>query len=111
MKNDECAADELRALQAAWRTLERRWNLCPVEARRLLPAAGEDREHPPLDTETRMRILIEIGYRVEFDVPLLRDWLRTSSATLRWLTPLDAMSGTIADLRGVRRLVEAGFAS
>lgn len=111
MIDEDLAALELRLMQSAWRTLERRWDLEPVERRRLLPDGGEDEVQPPRGTETRMRILIEIGYRIGLAEDLLHDWLRTPSPTLEWLTPLDVMSASVADLRGVRRLVEMGFAS
>lgn len=111
MTDEEIAASELRTMITAWRALERRWDLSPVERRRLLPAGGEDDAAPPGDTETRMRILIEVGYRIGLAECLLHDWLRQPTKTLRWLSPLDAMSGPLADLRGVRRLVELGFAS
>ncbi|WP_192930027.1 antitoxin Xre/MbcA/ParS toxin-binding domain-containing protein [Sphingomonas sp. NIC1] len=58
-----------------------------------------------------MRIMIEVGYRIRLAECLLHDWLRTPTPDLGWLTPLDAMSGTLADLRGFRRIVEMGFAS
>lgn len=111
MTDDDLAATELRTMITAWRALDRRWDLSPVERRRLLPEGGEDGAAPPRDTETRMRILIEVGYRIGLAECLLHDWLRTPDVTLGWLSPLDAMSGPLADLRGVRRLVELGFAS
>lgn len=111
MIEDECAVTELRAMSSAWHALDRRWDLSPVERRHLLPAGGEDTSNPPRDTETRMRILVQIGYRIGLAECLLHDWLRTPSPTLGWLTPLDAMSGGLGDLRGVRALVDRGFAS
>ena len=111
MIDDECAATELRVMGSAWRALDRRWDLSPVERRRLFPDGGEDDAAPPRDTETRMRILIEIGYRIGLAECLLHDWLRMPTPTLGWLSPLDAMSGPLADLRGVRDLVDRGFAS
>lgn len=111
MTNEDIAATELRIMITAWEALERRWDLSPVERRGLLPAGGEDEAAPPRDTETRMRILIEVGYRIGLADCLLDDWLRTSSPTLGGLTPLEAMSGSLGELRGVRRLVEMGFAS
>lgn len=111
MIDDECAATELRAMGSAWRALDRRWDLSPVERRRLLPEGGEADANPPRDTETRMRILIAIGYRIGLAECLLHDWLRAPTPTLGWLSPLDAMSGPLADLRGVRRLVDMGFAT
>lgn len=111
MGNDELAVIELRTMRSAWRALSRRWDLTSRERTELLPAGGEENESPPTDTEARMRILIEIGYRVGLPDSTLQDWLRTPTETLGFLTPLDAMSGPMADLRGVRRLVEMGFAS
>lgn len=93
MIDEACAAAELRAMASAWRALERRWGLSPVERRALLPEGGEDAPNPPRGTETRMRILIEVGYRIGLPEDLLHDWLRTPTPTLGWLTPLDAMSG------------------
>lgn len=111
MKHDELAALELRSMHSAWSALERRWNLVPGERRALLPAGGVEDHAPPRDTETRMRILIEIGYRIGMPECMLDDWLRTASPTLGYLTPLEVMSGSLAELRGLRRLVEQGFAS
>ncbi|SEL80854.1 Protein of unknown function [Sphingomonas palmae] len=111
MKHDDLAALELRSMRSAWKALERRWDLSPSERRALLPAGGVDEESPPRDTEARMRILIEVGYRIGLAEMLLQDWLRTSTPTLGWLTPLDVMSGTMSELRAMRRLVEMGLAS
>lgn len=108
---DDLAAIELRAMRSAWQALATRWGLTLRERTELLPAGGEDADSPPQDTEMRMRILIEIGYRIGLKEPDLRDWLRAPMITLGWLAPFDAMSGTIADLRGIRRLVEAGCSS
>lgn len=111
MVTDELAALELRSMRAAWRTLMRDWDVTPTERRALLPEGGEEDAAPPRDTETRMRLLVEVGYRVRLEGWTLYDWLRTPTPVLRWLTPLDAMSGTLAQLRGVRSLVDRGFAS
>lgn len=111
MTNEDLAALELRTMHKAWKSLDRRWNLSPTERLALFPAGGHDDERPPADTETRMRIQIEIGYRIGLPEDLLHDWLRDPNQTLAWLTPLDVMSGSLADLRGFRRLVDEGFAS
>ena len=111
MTNDELAVVELRTMRAAWLWLARRWELTARERAALFPSGGEDLRNPPGDTETRMRILIEIGHRIGLPQRLLHDWLRTPSPTLGWLTPLDVMSGKLADLRGIRRIIELGFAS
>jgi hypothetical protein len=111
MEHDGLAVIELRTMRSAWQALTRRWELTSDERSALLPSGGEEDASPSRDTETRMRILIEIGYRIELPCDLLHDWLRTATPTLDWLTPLDAMSGPMADLRGFRRLVEMGFAS
>ena len=111
MDGRDLAALELRLMRQAWRTLERRWDLSPAERRALLPMGGEDDEGPPQDTEARMRLMIEIGYRVSMPEDLVRDWLRTPVPALGWLAPIDAMAGTRADLRGIRDLVGRGFAS
>jgi hypothetical protein len=111
MTMEDLAAMELRTMRSAWRALARRWDLTARERAALLPSGGEEDESPPCDTETRMRILIEIGYRIGLPEARLHEWLRTGYATLHWRSPLDAMSGPIADLRGFRRLVDLGFAS
>lgn len=111
MDTKDIAALELRTMRSAWRALARRWELTAAERRELLPAGGEDEDFPPRDTETRMRIMIEVGYRIGLPTDLLHDWLRTASPVLGWLSPLDAMAGSLADLRGFRRIVELGFAS
>jgi hypothetical protein len=111
MERMDFAAIELRTMRQAWRALEGRWELTWRECRELLPAGGADDENPPRDTETRMRILIQVGHRVGIPGPKLHDWLRSPVATLGWLTPLDVMSGGLGELRGFRALVEQGFAS
>ena len=111
MNYEDFAAIELRSMRSAWRALERRWELSPKERRELLPEGGEQDASPPRDTEARMRIMIEIGYRIGLHDTLLYAWLRTPSPTLDWLTPIDVMSGSMANLRGLRRLVEMDFAS
>ncbi len=108
---EDLAAIELRAMRSEWRALARRWDLTARESADLFPVGGEDAVSPPRDTETRMRILIEIGYRIGLKESDLRDWLRVPMITLGWLAPLDAMSRSLADLRCIRRLVEQGHAS
>jgi hypothetical protein len=110
MEHDEFSKIELRTMVSAWRALNHRWDLSPRERRALLPEGGEEDTSPPRDTETRMRVLIAVGYRIGMPEDMLHDWLRTPTKTLGWLTPLDAMSGSLGELRGVRRLVEEGFA-
>lgn len=111
MKHEDLATIELRTMQSAWRVLDERWELTWRERSALFPQGGEDTAFPPCDTETRMRILIEIGYRIGLPASELGEWLRTGSPVLNWKSPLDVMSGPIADLRGFRRLVEMGFAA
>jgi hypothetical protein len=111
MERTDFAALELHTLRKAWFALQRRWELTPRETQALLPAGGADDADPPGDTETRMRILIEVGYRIGLPGTEIHDWLRTASKTLGWLTPLDVMSAGLGDLRGLRSLVERGFAS
>lgn len=111
MERVDFAAIELHTMRQAWRALERRWDLTPRERRELLPAGGLDDADPPRDTETRMRILIEVGHRIGLPGTELHDWLRTPVRYLGWLTPLDVMSGGLGDLRGFRELIERGFAS
>lgn len=108
---EDFAETELRVMRSAWRSLSARWELTARERAALLPGGGEDAPSPPCDTETRMRILIEIGYRIGLPREVLHDWPRSPSPTLGWLTPLDVMSGALGELRGFRRLVERGFAS
>lgn len=111
MDTKDIAALELRTMRSAWRALARRWGLSSAECRELLPAGGEDEDFPPRDTETRMRIMIEINYRITMPEDVVWEWLRTSLHDLGYLTPLDVLGGTLADLRGFRRIVELGFAS
>ena len=106
----DAAATELQAMRGAWRALRREWELSGTEVAFLLH--GRDPEGSRLDaaTETRLRILIEIGYRLERGVDDdLCDRLRTPTPAFGWLSPLDAMAGSLADLRGVRTVVEAGI--
>lgn len=111
MTTEDFAALELRTMHQAWRALARRWDLTPRECAALFPAGGAEDARPPRDTETRMRILIEVGYRIGLPEEALHDWLRTPIRPLGWQTPLELMSGGLGDLRGFRRLVEAGLAS
>jgi len=111
MTNENQASTELRAIRSAWWALERQWSLCPVERQRLLPAGGQDDDFVPAGTETGTRILIEMVCRITLAGRLLHEWLRGLSPTLSRLTPLDAMSGPLRDLRGPRRLVDTEFAS
>jgi hypothetical protein len=109
MNGHEAAALELAAMRRAWRDLAVRWGLTLDERRALLPHGGEQLPSPPADTETRMRIMIEIGYRVRFETPAeLDDWLRTPLEMWKWNSPLDMMSGSISDLRRIRQFVEMG---
>lgn len=96
---------------SAWRALAARWDLTWRERGELLPAGGEEDESPPRDTEARMRILIEVGYRISLPEAELRDWLRTATQALGWLSPLDVMSGSLGDLRSFRHLVNVGLSS
>ena len=111
MTDDDLAAVELRTMLSAWRALATRWDLTWRERAELLPAGGEESENPPRDTEARMRILIEIGYRISLPDSELHDWLRTATQALGWLSPLDLMSGSMGDLRSIRHLVNVGFSS
>ncbi len=108
----DAAGAELKAVQAAWKSLAIRWELTWSEKTELLPQGLEDTSSPPLDTEHRMRILVEIGYRLDFaDDAELCDWLRCPSALSNFYTPLELMTGGIADLRRFRLLVEQGGAA
>lgn len=98
---------ELRAMISAWRALVVRWELTWSERRALLPEGGDDLPRPPADTETRMRILVEIGYRLRFDEDHgFVEWLRQPTSDWGWIAPLDVMGGSLADLRRVRRLAD-----
>lgn len=106
----DVATVELMAMRTAWQDLSLRWELTWQERRALLPAGGEDAEQPPMDTERRMRILIEIGYRIRFDDDDdLQEWLRMPTELLNWYSPLEAMSGQLPDLRRFRQFVEMGL--
>lgn len=106
----DVATIELMAMQSAWRDLTLRWELTWQERKALLPTGGEDLPQPPVDTERRMRILIEIGYRIRFDDDdELQDWLRMPSELLNWHSPIEAMSSPLPDLRRFRQFVEMGL--
>lgn len=112
LKEKDAAALELAAMTGAWRDLALRWDLTYRERRMLLPAGGEDAEAPPQDTERRMRICLEIGHRIRFDTDEeLFEWLREPSELWAWHSPLEVMSGTVADLRRFRWFVEMGMGS
>lgn len=96
----------------AWRSLAARWDLTWKELRALFPKGGEDCLSPCADTETRMRVLLEIGYRIRFDDDSdEQDWLRRPVELLGWYAPVEVMSGTLADLRRFRAFVEQGLGS
>ena len=108
----DASAAELVAMRNAWRDLAVRWKLTWQERRALLPEEGEDGLALPIDTEARMRILIEIGYRLRFeDDGEMCDWLRAPSRMWHWYSPIEVMSGEIGDLRQFRRRVEQGLCS
>lgn len=112
MDGVDLAAVELAAMSAGWRTLAGDWELSWRERRMLFPAGGEDLANPPADTEARMRILVEIGYRLRFDTHgELYDWLREPSELWAWHSPLEVMSGRLPDLRRFRSFVEQGLGS
>lgn len=110
METEDLAGQELRAMRAAWRAVAERWELDPCERGALLPQGGEGAENPPVDTETRMRLLIEIGQWIPYEGQRLQEWLHDPRSDCFWLTPLEAMSD-LAQLRRLRRMVEMGLAS
>ena len=108
----EAARIELAAMTGAWRGLAARWDLTWRERRRLFPMGGEEGPSPCADTETRMRIHVEIGYRTGFeDDHDEREWLRNPIEFLGWHAPIDVMSGSLGDLRRFRAFVEQGLGS
>jgi hypothetical protein len=109
LNGTDVPAVEMTAMRAAWRDLAIRWELTWRERRALLPAGGEDRPDPPVDTERRMRILIEVGNRIRIDDEKLRDWLRTPSELWNWFSPLEVLSGSLPELRRFRVFVELGL--
>lgn len=112
IKSKNAADAEQRAMQSAWRALEYDWSLSWPELRALLPDGGEERAQPPAGTERRMRILIEINYRLGFaDDDDLRGWLRRPSTAWGGYSPLEVMAGPVQELRRFRRLVEQGAGS
>lgn len=108
MDMEEMAAVELRAMKSAWRTVSSSWELTSREVSELLPEGGEQAASPPKDTELRMRLMIEISYRLPHGIEDHAEWLRTASPLLGWLSPLDVMSAGITELRAFRRMAEAG---
>lgn len=112
MDGKDAARVELAAMTGAWRSLAARWDLTWRELRALFPKGGEDGASPCADTETRMRVLVEIGYRVAFDEhDEEREWLRCPAEMLGWHAPIEVMSGTLGDLRRFRAFVEQGLGS
>jgi hypothetical protein len=108
MEMDEIAANELKAMRGAWRAVRGSWDLSDREVRELLPEGGEEAQSPPRDTEQRMRLMIEISYRLPHGIEDHSEWLRTASPMLGWLSPLDVMSAGMAELRAFRRMAEGG---
>lgn len=98
---------EVRAMRDAWATLREEWGLDQGETRALLQ--GDD-GGVTLDgtVETRMRILLAIGYRLETeeDLDAFRARLRRPTSVFGWFSPLAAMSGPIGRLRAVRSAIE-----
>lgn len=110
MTGKDAPTAELMAMTTAWKELSARWELTWRESWVLFPEGGEDAEFPPADTETRMRLLIEVGYRLNLGEPIsLQDWLREPSAAFGGYTPLEAMSESLTGLRRARQLVELGL--
>lgn len=108
--NDNLEVTEQVAMAAAWKCLAIRWELTWQERTALLPSGGEDSGAPPEDTETRMRILVEIGYRLRMDDDAeLCEWLRIPTELWGWYSPIEVMSGPMARLRLFRAYVEAGL--
>ena len=112
MNGSQASAMEMKVMCTAWRSLAEDWALTWEERRLLLPAGGEHDVAVPADTETRMRLLLEVarGLRLPLDEEAI-EWLRAPCAVLRWRSPLDVMSSSLAELRYFRRLVEAGYGS
>ena len=109
LNGEVSAAIELRTMISAWRALVIEWELTWSERQALLPEGGDELNNPPADTERRMRILVEIGYRLRFDDgDELVVWLRQPSRKWGWLAPLDVMGASLPDLRRVRRLADEG---
>lgn len=102
------ATVELRAMQAAWRGLRSHWQLSEREVEELLPDGCGEHGNPNSGTETRMRLLLEISYRLPHRTDAVSDWLRLATPQFGWLTPLEAMSSGLPELRQVRRIVEQG---
>lgn len=107
MSGEEAGCAELAAMTGAWRSLDERWGLVWNERRALFPKGVEDSAGPCVDTETRMRILIEIGRRLRFENQIdEQEWLRRPTEMLGWHTPIEVMSGALGDLRRFRAFVE-----
>ena len=105
-----CAAVELRAMASAWHAMAGGWDLTWGERQELFPKGGDDLPEPPADTERRMRILLEIGYRLRFDeADALVNWLRRPIPGLGYQSPIELMGGPLANLRLVRRLADEGL--
>ncbi len=108
----EAAGTELAAMTQAWRDLGARWDLNWRERRMLLPKGGEFSAQPCADTEARMRMHLEIGYRIRFEGDEeLQEWLRHPTELFGWYSPLEVMGGTLGDLRRFRAFVEQGLGS
>ena len=74
-------AVRITAMRSAWQALAIEWGLTGGDRRDLLPEGGEFADPMPDDTAARMRMLVEIGYRLRFDTTAeLRDWLRRAEA-------------------------------
>lgn len=95
-------------VREAWDRLAGRWELTWQERRMLLPAGGEDDPAPPEDTRRRMLILVEVGHRLT-PVPRAErnEWLRMATPAWGWYSPIELMSGSLEELCGFRRAVEA----
>ena len=112
MNGIEASAMEADAMLGRWRMLVEDWALTWGERRALLPAGEGFLSSMPEDSETRMRILIEIDRHVPSrDGGGLADWLREPAEELGWCSPLEAMSRTLPDLRRFRHYLEQGLGS
>jgi hypothetical protein len=103
---------ELAAMIRAWRSVEGRWGLDAREISSLFPDGGNTEITPPPSAETRMRLLLSVDHRLPFSLGEyeLRAWLRKPAVELGFLSPIDVMGGSSAEIRKVRAFAEWMFA-
>jgi hypothetical protein len=103
---------ERPTLRKAWNGFARALGVAWLERRMVLLQGGEHAAVPPMDTDRRMRLLVEVGYRLGArSAAELYDWLRRLVPAFGWYSPLEVVSGPLEELVLYRTIVGDGGSS